>query len=191
MRKSDSGQIDAHGSVLRMTIWGVRVSSRASSETSRVPAWAPADPRCSLTHWAICAALELIEPAGPALSMLRYGTARSSPSGVSTWGWATFSISASGPRRVTLRVIPRGSKMRRATKSSQVAPESASITSPAAIHVVLLYWNVERSGKVMGWWRTCRSASSRVRPLAYQRRSPRRSPELWLIRSRTRRSRVT
>ena len=172
-----------------MIIWPVCVSVRASSEMSRSPSYSP-PPSWSRTHWAICMALELIDPAGPALSMSRYGTASNSPSGVFTWGVATLSSRPSGPISVVLRVMPRGRKMRVATKSSQLMPETASMTSPAAIQVVLLYWKVERSRKVTGWCRTCCRTSSRLRPLAYQRRSPRRRPELWLIRSRTRRSRV-
>ena len=62
--------MSAHRPPFRISIWLVCISAAASSEMSRSPSYSP-PPSWSRTHLAICMALELIDPAGPALSMLR------------------------------------------------------------------------------------------------------------------------
>ena len=56
--------------------------------------------------------------------MFLCGTGVGFPS-TGTCGDATFSIRASGLVDVTLRDIPGGAKMRSATKSSQLCPDTA------------------------------------------------------------------
>ena len=77
---------------------------------------------------------ELIEPAGPTMSMLRHGTTRS-VSSTRMCGVATSDCNASAVMLVELDDMPSGVKMRRATKSSHDVPETSCTTSPAAMYM--------------------------------------------------------
>ena len=92
-------------------------------------------PSCSRTHCDMSTAFELIEPAGPALSMLRHAIARTALS-ISACGDATF-VRCSNPRMVVLdAVMPSGVSNRFCTKSSQLTPDTRAAICPAAMYMM-------------------------------------------------------
>ena len=76
--------------------------------------------------------LELIDPAGAMLSMLRYGMTRALPSSI-VCGLATSDWPASLVTLVLLAVIPSGAKIRSSMNRSQPRPLTLPTISPAVI----------------------------------------------------------
>src|SRR5215211_5658347 len=129
--------------------------------------------------------LELIEPAGPALSMFRNGT-RPIWLPASTYGYEK-SLAASIPLvEVMVRVISSGCRIRSRTTSSHDLPVIFSTSRPAVMNIRLLYCHRPRNDVDGSTCRRCEKTSCRDVLRPYQRTSCRGSPETWVTRSFTR-----
>ena len=78
--------------------------------------------------------LEMSPPAAPIASH-GFHASGASPSGVGLWGVATFVVRGSADVLVTVRSMPSGSRIRACTNSAHGWPETARITSPAAMNM--------------------------------------------------------
>jgi hypothetical protein len=81
--------------------------------------------------------VELIEPAGPALSMLRQSTARTMPS-TSACGLARPDRPAICRTEVVLDDMPSGVKIRSRMKSSHVVLATCATSWPAVMY--MMFW---------------------------------------------------
>ena len=84
----------------------------------------------TITHLAISSAPDMMPPAGLTLSLRKGATGRT-VSLTSACGVATSPSSLPPDRTMSLLVMPTFEKIRVRMKSSQVVPDTASMTSPA------------------------------------------------------------
>ncbi len=136
------------------------------------------------------AALDQIEPAAATGSTLAFSMTWTSPS-MRKCGEATLPFPARPERAVTVRVMPRGSRMRERTNSSQGMPLTSETTSPAAAYITFWYVKCERRELSWGRYRMRNRMSRGAFSRPYQRKSELGSPARWVSRSRTVTSRVT
>ena len=119
-----------------MIVCGVCVSTKELAAMRVLPP-ARALSSWKRTHCAMSRTLELMEPAGPMLSMLRYGTARR-VSSIFVWGVATSGRPTSALVLELVAVMPSGVKMRSRTRSSQLLPLTCAATCPAVRN--MMFW---------------------------------------------------
>ncbi len=113
------------------------------SENSREPSASRPRPSCTIIHFAMSSALELMPPAGFVLSLSKGLIARTAPS-MGACGLATLPPAAAAECRTLLPRMPTFARIRVATKSSHDWPLTASITSPATRYSTLSYAYAER-----------------------------------------------
>ena len=125
-----------------MIVWGDHMRRIASG--SRMQVWSsgtspsPAHSRSIRIHSASSETLELTPTAPAAFSKLMRRMGLASPP-TSTWGVATLPSGAGEDAAVTVRSIPRGSRMRVCTSSRQLMPETRAASCPATMYITLLY----------------------------------------------------
>jgi len=91
---------------------------------------------CTISHFAMSAAVELIPPAALVAVAASGATGRTTPS-IRACGVATLPSSTVDARVTRVSSMPSGSMIRERTKSSQVSPLTSSITSAAAWYRML------------------------------------------------------
>jgi hypothetical protein len=106
------------------------------SENRREPSASRPRASCTIIHFAMSAALELMPPAGFVLS-LSNGLITRTVAPMGACGLAMFPPAAAAEWRTLLLFIPTFARTRDPTKSSQDWPLTASITSPATRYSTL------------------------------------------------------
>jgi hypothetical protein len=120
--------VDAPG---RIGVTSDQSSRVLAGEKRRVPVDATRpESSCSIIHFAMSAAVELMPPAGLVLSLVIGATGLTRPS-TSACGVATLPPRAASEWRTVLPVMPIGSRSRVRTKSSQLFPDTRSMSCPA------------------------------------------------------------
>src|SRR4051794_28671570 len=116
-----------------MIVWGVCISFETAGLKSFLPANVPC-PSWSRSHLAMSTTFELMEPAGPILSILRHGIGVALPS-TSVWGVDRSSPFLNDLMVVLVDDIPIGLKILSVTKSSQLIPDTFATTWPAVRNI--------------------------------------------------------